>query len=52
MISNKPVPEVKTKFQIFIMMLTGKTITLDVESTYTIMIVKKMINDKEGIPIN
>lgn len=36
--------------QLFIKTLTGKTITLDVESDYTIEKVKQCIQDKEGIP--
>ena len=36
--------------QILVKTLTGKTITLDVESTYTILKVKGMIEDKESIP--
>jgi ubiquitin len=36
--------------QLFVKTLTGKTITIDVESTHTIEDVKKQITEKEGIP--
>ena len=37
--------------QIFVKTLTNKTITVNVESTFTILQVKGLIQDKEGVPV-
>ena len=39
-------------FQIFVKTLSGKTISLNVKSFYTIQYIKLLINNMENIPIN
>ncbi len=41
---------VYSNMQIFVKTLTGKTITLEVEPSESIEVVKQKIQDKEGVP--
>ena len=49
---NAPMPQSSGygSYEVYVKTLTGKTITLDVESAMCIYEVKEKIQDKEGIP--
>ena len=39
-------------FEIFVKTLTGKVFTISVQSNYSVQLVKEIIQDKEGIPLD
>ncbi|CAG8539780.1 2252_t:CDS:1 [Acaulospora morrowiae] len=45
-------PKIPRKITIFVVTLTGKLVTLDVQTNYTIYQVKRQIFDAEGIPVH
>ena len=50
MLVNFSVYLLEKEYQIFVKTLTGKCLTLMVDALTTIKIVKKKIQDKEGVP--